>query len=77
MDEQEGASLPLMAEKTMQTPINPKQFAFCPSMNLLALATTDEQVHVFRSNGQRIFGMTRDESARSVTCMQWKPDGKE
>ncbi|KAL8642534.1 MAG: hypothetical protein Q9228_000798 [Teloschistes exilis] len=74
MDGQQGASLTLMAEKIMQTPVNAKQFTFCPSMNLLALATTDEQVHVFRSNGQRVFGVTRDESASSITCMQWKPD---
>lgn len=76
MAEQERARLILKVDKTLPTPVNPKQLAYCPSMNLLALATADEQIDVYRAKGQRVFGVTRDESAGKVTSMQWKPDGK-
>ncbi|KAL8664050.1 MAG: hypothetical protein Q9202_003342 [Teloschistes flavicans] len=76
MAEQERARLILKVDKTLPTPVNPKQLAYCPSMNLLALATADEQIDVYRAKGQRVFGVTRDESAGKVTSMQWKPDGQ-
>ncbi|KAL8693429.1 MAG: hypothetical protein Q9218_001739 [Villophora microphyllina] len=76
MDEQEEVGLDLVAEKTMQTPVKPNQLAYCPTMDLLALATADERVEVFRVNGQRVFGVNRDDSAGNVTSLQWKPDGQ-
>ncbi|KAL8943883.1 MAG: hypothetical protein Q9216_000777 [Gyalolechia sp. 2 TL-2023] len=45
-------------------------------MGLLALATDDEQVHVFRTDGQRVFGVTRKNPTSKVTGIKWKPDGQ-
>ncbi|KAL9031876.1 MAG: hypothetical protein Q9196_000131 [Gyalolechia fulgens] len=70
------ASLTMLAEKTLHYPINLKHLAYCPTMSLLALATDDEQVHVFRTNGQRVFGITRKNPASKVTGIKWKPDGQ-
>ncbi|KAL9597735.1 MAG: hypothetical protein Q9219_004929 [cf. Caloplaca sp. 3 TL-2023] len=70
------ASRRLLAEKIMQVPIRPEHLAYCPTMDLLALATVDEQVHVFRKNGQRVFGVARKNSAAKVTDIKWKPDGQ-
>lgn len=77
MEEEEvgEASLTMLAERTLQSPINLKHLAYCPTMSLLALATDDEQVHVFRTNGQRVFGITRKNPASKITGIKWKPDG--
>ncbi|PGH12046.1 hypothetical protein AJ80_06865 [Polytolypa hystricis UAMH7299] len=45
-----------VAEKTLPSKCKPRTLTYCPSMDLVALATEDEQVHVFRLNGQRVFG---------------------
>ncbi|KAI4174012.1 MAG: hypothetical protein LQ343_002575 [Gyalolechia ehrenbergii] len=78
MEEEEvgEASLTMLAERTLQSPINLKHLAYCPTMSLLALATDDEQVHVFRTNGQRVFGITRKNPASKITGIKWKPDGQ-
>ncbi|KAL8838983.1 MAG: hypothetical protein Q9170_001913 [Blastenia crenularia] len=74
---QEGEPmLRMLAEKHMQSTINPRLLAYCPTMDLLALSTTDEQVHVFRINGQRVFGVAKRDPATKVTDIKWKPDGK-
>lgn len=73
--EERTASLKMLAEKALQTPINPKHMRYCPSMDLLALATTDQQIHVFRTKGQRVFGVSRKEPADKIVKMTWKPNG--
>lgn len=76
-EEEKGeVSLKMLAEKILQAPINPKHLAYCPTMDLLALATADEHIHVFRTNGQKVFGVKRKDSATRVADVKWKPDGK-
>ncbi|KAL8656732.1 MAG: hypothetical protein Q9210_000073 [Variospora velana] len=76
-DEEKGAaSLKMLAEKALQTPINPNHMRYCPSMDLLALTTTDDQIHVFRTKGQRVFGVSRKVSAGKIVKLAWKPDGQ-
>ncbi|KAL8715523.1 MAG: hypothetical protein Q9220_000859 [cf. Caloplaca sp. 1 TL-2023] len=74
--EEEEAGLTLLGRKTMSSLINPNQAGYCPTMDLLALGTADEHVHVFRSNGQRVFGVSRRGSRERITALTWKPDGK-
>ena len=45
-----------MAEKVLSVTCKPQTLAYCPTMDLVALASEDEQVHVYRLNGQRVFG---------------------
>ena len=47
---------------------------WCPSMDLLALATEDRQLVVYRAEGwQKLFGNALDEP---ITCLTWRPDGQ-
>ncbi|KAL1998390.1 hypothetical protein VTN02DRAFT_6293 [Thermoascus thermophilus] len=52
--------LTAVAEKTLPatTRCRPGRgtLAYCPTMDLIALAAEDGQLHVFRLNGQRVFG---------------------
>jgi hypothetical protein len=47
--------LTAVAEKTLPAKCKPDSLAYCPTVDLVALATQDEQLHVFRLNGQKIF----------------------
>lgn len=59
--------------------------AWCPAMDLLALASTDGQLSVHRLNWQRLWSSTPESiSGRSsgfvsgslITALTWSPDGK-
>lgn len=69
-------SLNLLAERYVSQPINPKLLAYCPTMDLLAVATLDEQVHVYRLNGQKVFGVANRQALGGVNQIKWKPNGK-
>ena len=71
----ESSMLDMLAEKVIHQPIKLDSLAYCPTMDLIALATTDEQVHVYRLNGQRIFGVSNKKTGCSVARLHWKPDG--
>lgn len=73
---EEAAGLKMLAEKTLQSPIDPRHITYCPTMDLLALATADGQVHVFRTNGQRVFGIPKKETTGDIADLVWKPDGE-
>ncbi len=74
--EPESVTLNLLAEKVVHPAIKPEYMAYCPTMDLIALATTDEQVHVHRLNGQKIFGATTKQSLVKINSLRWKPNGK-
>ena len=67
--------LNVLGEKSLPQAIKDGLLAYCPTMDLIALATADEQVHVFRINGQRVFGVSNRNSERKITQLQWKPNG--
>ncbi|KAL9035554.1 MAG: hypothetical protein Q9214_006526 [Letrouitia sp. 1 TL-2023] len=71
-----GPSLNLLAEKYVSQPINPKLLAYCPTMDLLAVATLDEQVYVYRLNGQKVFGVANRQAHGGVNQIKWKPNGQ-
>ncbi len=72
----ESNTLNMLAEKVVQPAINAEYLAYCPTMDLIALATTDEQVHVHRLNGQMVFGVTSKQSNTVIKGVKWKPNGK-
>ncbi len=74
--EPESVMLNMLAEKIVLSAINAEHLAYCPSMDLIALATIDEQVHVHRLNGQRVFGVANKQSEAKIKGVQWKPNGK-
>ena len=71
-----SSSLSMMAEKVVQPAINPKHLAYCPTMDLVAFATVDGQVHVHRLNGQRVFGASGKQSTGNIRDIKWKPNGR-
>ncbi|KAH8699046.1 putative anaphase-promoting complex component Cut20/Apc4 [Talaromyces proteolyticus] len=74
--------LPSVAEKRLSAKCKPGLFSYCPTMDLVALATEDEQVHVFRLNGQQVLGADLagdpylDEVKGEVRGIGWKHDGQ-
>lgn len=74
---EEKANLTMLAEKSSPLLINASHLSYCPAMDLLALAAQDERVHVFRLNGQRVFGVSKKEAVGRVTYLQWNPNGNE
>ena len=66
----------LLVEKLVQPAVNPRHLAYCPTMDLIALASIDDQISVYRLNGQRVFGITNKQSASKVNQITWKPNGQ-
>ena len=67
--------LNMLAEKVVHQVVNPELVAYCPTMDLIALAFADDQVHVYRLNGQRVFSVTGRHSAGKVRGLKWKSNG--
>jgi anaphase-promoting complex subunit 4 len=68
--------LRLIGEKTLHNGANPRLLAYCPSMELLALGSTDQQVSLYRLNGQRVYNVAQKGTSLTVDRISWKPNGK-
>ena len=64
-----------LAEKLIQPAVDPRHLAYCPTMDLIALASVDEHIHVYRLNGRKVFGISKKQSAK-VNQIKWKPNGQ-
>lgn len=64
-----------VAELILPQRLKPGLLAYCPTMDLVAVATEDDQVQVFRLNGQKVFGVTKRTGNAVVTAICWKPNG--
>jgi anaphase-promoting complex subunit 4 len=51
------------------------KIAYCPTMDLVALATEKRNLHVFRLSGQRVFGASFEDNDFDISWLKWKPDG--
>lgn len=66
-----------VSEKHLPAKCKAGLLTYCPTMDLVALATEDEQVHVFRLNGQKVFGgLARGGDGLKVKALRWKGNGK-
>lgn len=68
-------SLELLSEKTLPQAADSQLLAYCPSMDLVALGSTDQQVLIYRLNGQRVYGATQKAGTLKVETIRWKPNG--
>ncbi|KAH9869907.1 hypothetical protein J1614_006828, partial [Plenodomus biglobosus] len=75
-DEPEKRQLLQQAEKILLHPIHPHLITYCPTMDLIALVTDEENLDVYRINGQRAFGLNRKSEDVSVDALQWEFNGK-
>ena len=66
----------LQAEKILLHPIHPHLIAYCPTMDLVAVVTTEENLDVYRINGQRAFGLKRKSESLTVDAIKWDFNGK-
>lgn len=71
-----GRQLLLQAEKILLHPIHPHLISYCPTMDLIAVVTDEENLDVFRINGQRAFGLKRKSEDVTVDVIQWEFNGK-
>ena len=64
-----------LAEKLVQSAIALDALGYCPTMDLVALATTDGSAHVFRLNGQEVFAVLNRNPEEKTREIRWKPNG--
>ena len=65
-----------LAEQMVQPAIDHNTVAYCPTMDLVALVTADGRTHVYRLNGQEVFGLAKRNDSGQVGQIRWKPNGK-
>lgn len=76
IEEVEGATssslqFKLLIDKAVAEEI--KLFEWCPTMDLLAWVTVDDQLIVQRLSWQRLFGIRTHD--RPISALTWRPDG--
>lgn len=79
-----GPQLTPVGEKSLPAKSKLGSLAYCPSMDLIALATEDDELRVFRLNGQRDFGgsfggdpyLGEDEEDGEIRALVWKGNGE-
>ncbi|KAF8535008.1 anaphase-promoting complex, cyclosome, subunit 4-domain-containing protein [Trichophaea hybrida] len=58
-------------------PVREGLAAWSPLLDLIAIATTGENVYLYRMNGQRVWGVTHKLGNKvTVEELRWRPDGK-
>ncbi|KAF1942916.1 hypothetical protein EJ02DRAFT_502472 [Clathrospora elynae] len=75
-DPPKGRQLLQQAEKILLHPIHPHLISYCPTMDLIAVVTDEENLDVYRINGQRAFGLKRKSEDDVVDAVQWEFNGK-
>ena len=79
-----GPELPPVGTKSLPTKCKANTLAYCPTMDLIALATENNELCVFRLNGQRVFGSSfggdpylgEDEEGGEIRALAWKGNGE-
>src|SRR5690242_19252979 len=76
METSDAPMLLQQAEKVLLHSIHPHLIAYCPTMDLVAVVTTEENLDVYRINGQRAFGLKRKRDDLIVDTIKWEFNGK-
>ncbi|EAL90899.1 anaphase-promoting complex component Cut20/Apc4, putative [Aspergillus fumigatus A1163] len=72
-----------VGEKSLPAKCKARTLTYCPTMDLIALVTEDEELRVFRLNGQKVFGgsfkgdpyLGEDEADGEIRAVKWKDNG--
>ncbi len=76
IDSTQGLSVKFRAEKILTQPIHSHLITYCPTMDLVAVVTQDEQLDVYRvEGGQRAFGLKRKSPELTIDQICWKFNG--
>ncbi|KAL2822321.1 anaphase-promoting complex, cyclosome, subunit 4-domain-containing protein [Aspergillus cavernicola] len=73
-----------VGEKSLSAKCKANMLTYCPTMDLIALVTEDEELHVFRLNGQKAFGISlkgdpyldEDDQSGEIRALRWKNNGR-
>ncbi|KAF2277244.1 uncharacterized protein EI97DRAFT_500836 [Westerdykella ornata] len=76
MESIKGPKLLKQAEKVLLRPIHPHLLSYCPTMDLIAVVTDEENLDVYRINGQRAFGLKRKKKNVTVDSICWEFNGQ-
>lgn len=80
----EGPQLTPVGGKSLPAKCKANTLAYCPTMDLISLATENDELCVFRLNGQRVFGgsfkgdpyLGEDEEDGEIRALTWKGNGE-
>ena len=72
----DAVQLLTLGEKALPHLANPSLITYCPSMDLIAFGTTDQQVLIYRLNGQRVYGAAQKTGKLKIESIKWKPNGR-
>lgn len=72
-----------VAEKSLPAKCKATTLKYCPTMDLISLVTEDDELRVFRLNGQRVFGgsfkgdpyLDEDDGGGKIRKLMWKNNG--
>ncbi|KAI9373101.1 anaphase-promoting complex, cyclosome, subunit 4-domain-containing protein [Aspergillus egyptiacus] len=72
-----------VGEKSLPAKCKAEMLTYCPTMDLIALVTEDEELRVFRINGQKVFGgsfkgdpyLDEDDGSGEIQVLRWKRNG--
>ncbi|KAL5338495.1 anaphase-promoting complex, cyclosome, subunit 4-domain-containing protein [Aspergillus crustosus] len=72
-----------VGEKSLPAKCKAGMITYCPTMDLVALVTEDDELRVFRLNGQRVFGgsykgdlyLDEDDGSGEIRAVRWKNNG--
>jgi anaphase-promoting complex subunit 4 len=75
--------LTLVGEKSLPTKCKAGMITYCPTMDLVALVTEDDELRVFRLNGQKVFGgsykgdpyLDEGDGSGEIRALRWKKNG--
>ncbi|KAH8434213.1 putative anaphase-promoting complex component Cut20/Apc4 [Aspergillus melleus] len=75
--------LPPVGEKLLPAKCKPGTLTYCPTMDLIALVTEDDELSVFRLNGQKVLGgsfkgdpyLDEDDGRGEIRALTWKNNG--
>lgn len=70
---------PILYQKTLPFPARHGLAAWSPQLDLIALVTSNENVLLYRMNGQRVWGFAHRRDRMGIETrverLQWRPDG--
>ena len=64
------------AENVLPQAVHPHLIKCCPTMDLVAFVTLEEQLHVYRFGGQKAFSHQKKDEMGNVVSLGWKFNGK-
>lgn len=71
--QQQGQSYSIIIEKGISKDI--KYVTWCNVMDLIAIVTSDNVLHIYRISWQKVSTITPTDD-RNINLVEWKPDGR-